>query len=233
MLTRRIFLAATGLTLAAGGRAESVRQAAVPPSLDHLILAVRDLDEGMAWVAQKTGVHASPGGVHPGRGTRNALLSLGPRRYVEIMAPDPAQPANADARELRALPRPTVIGWASHLADMTGMATRLRAAGIAFDGPTPGSRRRPDGRLLQWQTINLNDDLGGVLPFFIEWGPDSPHPSEDAPAGLTLARFAAGTPRTTAAAGAAQSIDLGLQVEPAPAVRLQATVRAGAREVTL
>jgi Glyoxalase-like domain len=62
---------------------------------------------------------------------------------------------------------------------------------VAFEGPTPGSRKRPDGRVLSWRTLTLKDDRGGLLPFFIEWSADSKHPSEDAPHGCKLESFAA------------------------------------------
>ena len=169
---------------------------AVPEKLDHILLGCSDLDHGIAFVEQRLGAKAMFGGVHPGRGTQNALLSLGQRHYLEIIAPDPAQPNSKSARrsQLEKLTEPRLVEWAAHPGDLSSFAKRLQQAGLTFEGPTPGSRKRPDGRLLRWQTLTLNDDASGLLPFFIEWSADSPHPSTDAPAGCLLTRFELATP---------------------------------------
>jgi hypothetical protein len=191
-ICRRSFIA-----LAAGASfAPLLTRAAneVPTLLDHFILGCNDLDHGIAWVEQRTGVRAAFGGVHPGRGTRNALLSLGERRYLEIMAPDPAQQVTPQISRLHELKNPAIVGWAAHPGDLEKFAAHLHEAGIAFEGPRAGSRQRPDGQLLHWKTLNLKDDKGGLLPFFIEWGAGSPHPSSDSPKGCTLTHFGAVAP---------------------------------------
>jgi hypothetical protein len=71
----------------------------VPRSFDHVQLACNDLDKGIAFVESKTGVGAAFGGVHPERGSRNALLKLGELRYLEILGP------SADVRGLSKRPR--------------------------------------------------------------------------------------------------------------------------------
>ena len=169
----------------------------MPAMLDHILLGCGDLDEGIAFVKQHTGITAAFGGVHPGRGTRNALLSLGEKHYLEIIAPDPAQAGSPDRYGLKELTAPRLAGWAAHPGDLNAFAARLRNANLAFDGPTPGSRKRPDGRLLQWKTLNLHDDQAGLLPFFIEWSADTVHPSADAPSGCKLLRFELSTPGST------------------------------------
>src|SRR5712675_999262 len=171
----------------------------VPSLLDHILFGCNDLDHGIDFVEQRTGVRAAFGGVHPGRGTRNALLALGKSRYLEIIAPDPKQDriegfAQKQVAHLKQLTLPHLIGWAAHPGDLEKFSVRLREAGIPFDGPRAGSRQRPDGKLLQWKTLNLKDDRDGLLPFFIEWSSDSLHPSEDAPKGCRLTHFAGLTP---------------------------------------
>lgn len=171
------------------GQVDSLLIGQVPPLLDHILLGCSELQRGIEFVEQRTGVRAAMGGVHPGRGTQNALLSLGTRRYLEIIAPDPAQHTknpladNPLAAKLQSLTEPRLVGWAAHPRNIDALAAQLRQEGIEATGPTPGARQRPDGKTLHWQTLNLKDDLNGLLPFFIEWAADSLHPSEDAPPG--------------------------------------------------
>lgn len=190
--SRRHFLAMVGgafavpsFVLATGAAEEDD----VPALLDHIILGCSDLDKGIEFVHDATGVLPTMGGVHPGRGTRNALLSLGERRYLEIIAPDPAQTEIVHFPQIRSMTDPRLIGWAVHPSDITALATQLRENKVEFTGPSDGSRKRPDGQVLNWKTINLADDRHGLLPFFIEWSADSVHPSKDAPAKCTLDYF--------------------------------------------
>jgi len=196
----------------------------VPPLLDHFILGCDDLDRGIDFVEKRTGVRAVFGGVHPGRGTRNALLSLGEQRYLEIMAPDPAQQGALQIPGLRELKEPRIVGWAVHPADVMQLAARLREAGIAFKDPQPGSRQRPDGKLLHWKSLTLVDDHDGLLPFFIEWSADSLHPSADAPKGCRLERFGAVTPDPAGLSNLSAVLQIDLPISRGEKSGLQAII---------
>jgi len=193
-LTRREWLclcgagAASGMFVSSLSAGESLTPAG--SAVDHLLLGVGDLDRGIAWVERMTEVKAVAGGSHPGVGTRNALLSLGGRRYLEIIAPDPAQTAYNFPIDIRKLTEPRLITWAAGTADIDAVAKRARAAGYEIFGPREGSRARPDGRVLSWRTLGVLNKLGmeGVepIPFFIEWAAGSLHPSQDSPRGCEL-----------------------------------------------
>jgi catechol 2,3-dioxygenase-like lactoylglutathione lyase family enzyme len=216
MISRRVFLLLTGGALIAPSFSWAANE--VPIVLDHILLGCNDLQRGITFVEERTGVRATFGGVHPGRGTQNALLSLGARHYLEIIAPDPKQNQAKSSgapqfAQIKDFAEPRLIGWASHPGDLQAFAKKLRAAGIAFTGPTPGSRARPDGRLLHWKTLNLADDHHGVLPFFIEWSSGSVHPSADAPQGCRMETFAIADPDPAALMKILQQLSLDAPVE--------------------
>jgi hypothetical protein len=224
-LSRGLFLRLTGSALVAPSFLLA-NDSEVQTLLDHLLLGCKDLETGIDFVEQHTGIRAAFGGVHPGRGTENALLSLGEKHYLEIIAPDPGQ---ADSKNPMALlvgkhAEPRLVGWAAHPGKLSSFARKLHDAGIAFEGPTPGSRKRPDGRLLQWQTLALKEDASGLLPFFIEWSRDSAHPSTDAPKGLRLLRFELVTPQPEALAKTAALLALEVPIVKGKEPQLEATV---------
>src|SRR5690349_15249615 len=138
-LTRRALLC---------GAASLMTKAQAAPIItvvDHLLLGVSDLQHGIDWVEQRTGVRALIGGVHPGAGTRNALLSLGSAHYLEIIAPDPAQSTYNSRVDIRSLTEPRLVNFAVATTDIDRTAAIARKAKYQAIGPDPGSRVLPTG----------------------------------------------------------------------------------------
>jgi catechol 2,3-dioxygenase-like lactoylglutathione lyase family enzyme len=194
-MTRREWL--QGMVLAAGAwRPDGVTQMktrSARDAVDHVLLGAADLDRAVAWFEARTGVKPVFGGVHPGRGTRNALVSLGGRQYLEIIAPDPAQKAFNFQIDLAKLAAPKVVNWAVASDDVDAAAATAAAAKYAVYGPQEGARMRPDGSMLQWRTVGVlaafRDAEVDPMPFFIQWGQGVKHPSEDSPGGCRMAAF--------------------------------------------
>lgn len=157
--------------------------------VDHLVWAAPDLDAGIDAIEALLGVRATHGGSHPGLGTRNALLALGSRCYLEIVAPDPGQ---ADYRTPRwfgidELDAPRLVTWAAAAAPLERWAGRDLGEGRRLGAVKAGRRRTADGTALAWRfTDPFTVIADGVVPFLIDWG-DSPHPAAGAPAGARLA----------------------------------------------
>jgi hypothetical protein len=209
-----------------------------PTLLDHLVLGCSDLDQGMAFVEKHTGVRPAMGGVHPGRGTRNALLALGVPYYLEVIAPDPQQheiqPAGVPLlNALKQLAAPQLIDCAVHTLNIEAVAEQLRQAGMAFQGPRPGSRARPDGRVLHWKTLTLDQNHDGLLPFFIEWGADKDHPSVDAPTGCLLDSFAVAAPNPGEIASEFQCLGIDVPIQRGEKPQLRARIEGPGGELEL
>ena len=239
LISRRRFLGLAALGMTTQLVALGVdNMPSVPVDLDHILLGSNDLDHGIDWMQERSGVRALAGGVHPGRGTRNALLSLGPRRYLEIIAPDPQQASTISGNDmgsrLRALQAPRLINWAAHTNDLSTLVQKAAAAGIAIENPRDGSRVRPDGKTLQWKSFALKNDFDGMLPFFIEWNRNSIHPSEDAPSGCTVQHFSIESPAMEDMQLVAGKLGLAIELKPAkvPVLRARIIGKRGAFEIS-
>jgi hypothetical protein len=194
-MTRREWLRRTALVSACGmtGGGAVARQTRASAALDHLLLGASDLDAAIAWFEKTTGVRPAVGGSHPGMGTRNALVSLGGRQYLEIIAPDPAQAAFNFQIDVRTLPEPRLVTWAAATPALDPVVSTAETSGLEVFGPRDGSRVRPDGTTLRWRSAGVVTDfrMGTVdpVPFFIEWAAGSTHPSADSPSGCRLTAF--------------------------------------------
>jgi len=176
------------------------------PHLDHIIWACHDLEQGCRRFEALTGVSPRFGGTHTGGLTHNALVGLGGRCYLEILAPAaPAGPRDDDwCRFARASLQPRVFTYcmrsALPLTDLASLALTLGCHDAVVAG---NGRITPDGTRLRWQWLGPKfDSFGYAFPFFIDWL-DSPHPGESFAAAVPesrvrLQRFAVGHPRATA-----------------------------------
>ena len=165
-------------------------------TIDHLVYAVPELGPAVAQVTARAGVQAAAGGQHLGLGTHNALLSLGERTYLEIIARDPSQPAPAGPLPfgLAELSAPALRSWAVAPADLDAAVQSSRAAGFDYGPIVAGRRRTADGHELTWRmTTYPRSPAVAVEPFLIDWA-DSPHPARAAPGGLTLEELCLSSP---------------------------------------
>ena len=128
---------------------------------------------------------------------------------------------------------PRLIGWAVHPPDIAAVAKQLRENKVAFQGPDDGSRKRPDGRVLNWKTINLADDRHGLLPFFIEWSADSVHPSKDAPSRCKLEYFEIMSAEPDELASTLKRIGIDFPVQRSDKARLHALISGPKGDVKL
>jgi hypothetical protein len=213
------------LGLACSAVAQAAPPHAITLHVDHLILGTRDLDEGMRRFEERTGVRPIPGGEHPGRGTRNALASLGPGLYVEILAPQADAPDTGMASELRKLTDLAPFGWAVFVPDMEAVRQRLGGAGFGLSEIKPGSRARPDGSLLEWKTFEIEKPAIAGVPFFIRWGDGVTHPSQGSPGGCRLERLRAVSPDVSELRRALAALPLEVAAGSGPKAALEVTLQ--------
>lgn len=134
--------------------------------IDHIVIAVRDLDQASADYAA-LGFTVTPGGEHTGGATHNALISFADGSYFELIAfREPDRPQDHKWWGRFSTGEGTV-DFALLADDVAAEAERLAAAGITVDGPVAGGRLRPDGEQVAWRNLGLSAP-GVPLPFVIE-----------------------------------------------------------------
>jgi hypothetical protein len=202
----------------------------LPSRLDHLVYASPDLDRGVRDIETRLGVRAAPGGQHPGLGTRNALVALGPESYLEIFAPDPDQPPPPRPRAfgVDTLKAPRLVAWFVRDHDLDHLRAAAIAKGIPLGEIRSASRRTPDGLELAWRFTDPRKPVAdGILPFFIDWG-TSPHPALSAARGASLVSLRAQHPDAAAVQRMLRELEVDLSVARGPQPALIAVIE-GAR----
>jgi hypothetical protein len=162
-------LLATGVLafLATAARAADTRTITVL-NVDHASICGSDLDVMQAAFAD-VGLKPDYGGPHSTGGTHMAFLGLDDGSYIELIAPQAAGSADSSpwGKFLAANAGP--CAWATSSDDLQREIDRLKAVGVSTEGPTRGSRKRPDGMAIEWMTAQVGSGTpGSTLPFMIE-----------------------------------------------------------------
>lgn len=180
-----------------------------------------------------------PGGRHAAMGTHNALVALGSRIYLELIAIDPAAPAplrprwfDLDSPRMRAqlAEQPTLIHWVVRTDDIEGDAARSTM--------DPGTILKMRRGVHEWR-ISVPDDGHlpgrGLVPTLIEWTA-GPHPTDaliDDGAQLVALAGEHPEPAPVRAALAAMGLSESLKVTYGRTPRLAAMIRTRRGIVTL
>lgn len=214
------------LAMTINGRGQQAPATPLLARLDHLVYATPDLGVGIAAIEKLLGVRATPGGQHPGLGTRNALVALGPSSYLEIIGPDPEQPKPAGPLRfgIDDLKAPRIVTWVAKGTDLERVAQTAAERGVRLGPVIPGSRRRPDGVVLAWRYTDPNTVVADrLVPFLIDWG-TSPHPSASAARGATLLDVRAEHPDAERVQKMLDALALPLRVQKGAAPAIIATI---------
>ncbi|PRY55660.1 glyoxalase-like protein [Knoellia remsis] len=146
--------------------------------VDHVVYAAENdgARETAARLAERLGVEAVDGGVHPRFGTRNVILPLREDRFLEVVEvlDHPASDKAPFGQVVRARSEAGGgwLGWVVSTEDITEQEERLGRAAV------DGNRHRPDGVELRWKQLGIKGlQADPQLPFFIQWADDAPHPS--------------------------------------------------------
>ena len=195
--------------------------------LDHLVYATPDLEATVERLADLFGVRAALGGHHEAWRTRNALLSLGERTYLEIMGADETGRAPGFHRpfDLDNLTAPRLVTWVARSSDIHAARDTARLHGVDLGELQERSRQKPDGSVLRWTMTDLTKAReGGVIPYFIDWG-DSAHPSESSPRGCTLVTMKVVHPDANRIRRTLSSLGLDVPVEAGPNAAVEALLQ--------
>ena len=194
--------------------------------VDHLVYAAREFHRGIAEIEQLLGVHPTLGGRHRAWGTQNALVGLGSKCYLEIIAPDPEHSPSTGARpfDLDQDGPSRLVGWAANATELEQLRAAAFRFGMTLGEVQSGSRQRPDGTMLRWALTDLRCVVAdGVIPFFIDWGL-SQHPASTAAAGATLVSLRAQHPNAEQVSEMLRAFALPLSVTSGPAPALVAEI---------
>jgi Glyoxalase-like domain len=137
-------------------------------NIDHVSVCGSNL-ETMQQAFASAGLTADYGGPHATGGTHMALLGFADGSYLELIAPQAGVQGDGNGWGKLMADNAGPCAWAVEPKDIGDEVARLKSVGMPVAGPTVGSRKRPDGMALEWDTARVGTGAPGTtLPFLIQ-----------------------------------------------------------------
>ncbi|GAA3284997.1 hypothetical protein GCM10020260_16680 [Nesterenkonia halobia] len=149
--------------------------------LDHVSYAVGPdgMDATVDRIVSALGVERVRGGIHPRFGTRNAIIPLANRQYLEVVEvldhPSADKAPFGQAVRNRSQVGGGWMGWCVTVDDLAPFEERLGRRAV------PGNRKFPDGQELTWRQIGIKGLIADPqVPYLLRWddGTEDLHPSQ-------------------------------------------------------
>ena len=138
--------------------------------LDHVLIAVRELDQTPSIFGDKLGFKLTPEGRHPGRASHNRLIVFG-SEYLELIGIlDPTEPVFRPNMVKFLESREGLFIFALGTDDINSSVAALRKTGVAVEDPIPGARHAQDGTIsYSWSQSAIDvAATPGSQTFFIQ-----------------------------------------------------------------
>jgi catechol 2,3-dioxygenase-like lactoylglutathione lyase family enzyme len=141
--------------------------------LDHIVIAVRDLEQSSQDYSSVLGFEVAKGGRHPG-GTENAVSYFSNRSYIELLAL--TDPGNQITSEIASFLRvhEGALGCGLEVSSASECASYLRENNFDIDGPSAGTITPEGGNetpKVLWRAVGFKPKKVQYLGsfFFIEY----------------------------------------------------------------
>lgn len=159
--------------------------------VDHIVLAVPNLNAAITYFKEHLNVAPLAGGKHIGLGTHNVLLGLGDptqRVYLELLAIDPEDQTIYETYPMglsRDISQPFVASWCIRCAndcDIEEINNAMKKMGKEYQHGDVKKMQRvtTSGETLSWRIAISREqilDSHGQIPFIIKWDNMAHHPT--------------------------------------------------------
>ncbi len=191
--------------------------------IDHIVYSVKDLDAACNDLEKRLGLRPVFGGYHRTQGTQNALLHLGGKMYLELLAIDESNTEIEAPRwmGIDLIDRPQITRWALKSSNLEGDSFVLKKHDVRLGQIHGGQRKMADGGLLTWRLVMPTSEPSiDVLPFMVDWQGSSHHPTDKLLKGCKLIGLKIFHPEAMEIEEVLQNLGVDLKVEKGEELRI-------------